>query len=77
MRRPSGKYNVCNKIPCPKEPVIEPATGRALMLFAHGTSDGAGAEIADRLAAELSSHGLFDEVAALFLVAETAPRRRS
>lgn len=43
------------------------------MLFAHGTSDGAGAEIADRLAAELSSHGLFDEVAVCFSLQEPHP----
>jgi sirohydrochlorin cobaltochelatase len=49
------------------------STGRALLLFAHGTSDGAGAEIADRLAAELSRHGLFDEVAVCFSLQEPRP----
>jgi sirohydrochlorin ferrochelatase len=56
-----------------KAPAIEPATNRALLLFAHGTSDGAGAEIADRLAAELSSRGLFDEVSVCFSLQEPRP----
>jgi sirohydrochlorin cobaltochelatase len=61
----------------PKAPVTEPNTaprnGRALLLFAHGTSDGAGAEIADRLASELSRKGLFDEVAVCFSLQEPRP----
>jgi sirohydrochlorin cobaltochelatase len=61
----------------PKAPVTELNTasrsGRALLLFAHGTSDGAGAEIADRLAAELSRKGLIDEVAVCFSLQEPHP----
>ncbi|UEM06343.1 hypothetical protein JL101_013205 [Skermanella rosea] len=55
------------------DPGAGPGNGRALLLFAHGTSDGAGAEIADRLAAELTHRDLFDEVAVCFSLQDPRP----